>query len=829
MESMFQGFLCYLRSTPIFQPSSRIVLPWHAPNSACNVSYDHATPAAQSHEKLWIGKDRFSEGKRGTCFGRYSSNRRRMGDSTSGYVGVDVSLVAAAFILSEGASLSSLGLSSSSNEQTISAGPPTNTTPTSTSSTDEVISETIAITAGSISQSSFTILETLTSISHASDPTFSTPPLTPYATSSNDTSMSLSSSVPETYTSNSVYISTASTSWTASVSSTTVVEPTSTISNSSNTRSTVSSTSVGGSPTSTISASEMSSDSSTRSASSTISSPTSSTPSSTSETSILSASSTVFSSSISPLPGTTVIPTSSVVASSSSNFSSSGSSSSRVETSSWVLSTSSSELSSSTSVPSSSSAFSRPQTTVFTTVVTTRVIGGHTTTVGIAGTGVLGTDTPRVSGFARNTGAIVGVAVSATFVLLTLLLLIFFTCKRYKSRRSDHGSLENILAVARETSWRAPLDGDESDSDSEYRGRGRSTAAQPHIGVTNQENGSMGYLGDHLSSEAGGHGSSESANIGTAPMLPSFGGQPYLPGTASNGTPEMTQVRRDGETSHAPDIVQTSSGGSKSAVSLTVVGGSSSHDHGTGWSSSSSGHQNTRVSQPTRNSFSGPRPMPRQDTDRRHKSTPPSAFPTSPGLSFDLERQQEQSDKSSIKSLFDRLRGGRKISNKSISLTLRSRSNSKSQPQMSEGTTTSAVPDVPLFSPSLLNPPVPVPSSAQTLLRFPRGVTGRGYPEFPSPPPLRHGTSTTSTINWPPLTLPPSPDPTENSSMVEGLLHPRLGKRLNGPEHDSTSSLRDHEDYSRPISGLISNHIRSTTTFDTTLGSEDGAHIGVAS
>ncbi|KAF4616285.1 hypothetical protein D9613_008330 [Agrocybe pediades] len=702
-------------------------------------------------------------------------------------------------------------------------------TPTSTSSTDEVISETIAITADSISQSSFTILETLISISYASDSTFSTPPLTPYATSSSDTSMSLSSSVPETYTSNSVYISTASTSWTASVSSTTVVEPTSTISNSSSTRSTVSSTSVGGSPTSTISASEMSSDSSTRSASSTISSPTSSTPSSTSETSILSASSTVFSSSISPLPGTTVISTSSVVASSSSNFSSSASSSNRVETSSRVSSTSSSELSS-TSVLSSSSVFSRPQTTIFTTVVTTLVLGGHTTTVGIAGTGVLGTDTPRVSGFARNTGAIVGVAVSAAFVLLALLLLIFFTCKRYKSRRSDHGSLENILAVAREISWRAPLDGDGSDSDSEYRGRGRSTAAQPHIGVTNQENGSMGYLGDHLSSEAGGHGSSESANIGTAPMLPSFGGQPYLPGTASNGTPEMTQVRRDGETSHAPDIVQTSSGGSKSAVSLTVVGSSSSHDHGTGWSSSSSGHQNTRVSQPTRNSFSGPRPMPRQDTDRRHKSTPPSAFPTSPGLSFDLERQQEQSDKSSIKSLFDRLRGGRKISNKSISSTLRSRSNSKSQPQMSEGgTTTSAVPDVPLFSPSLLNPPVPVPSSAQTLLHFPRGVTGRGYPEFPSPPPLRHGTSTTSTIHWPPLTLPPSPDPTENSSMVEGLLHPRLGKRLNGPEHDSTSSLRDHEDYSRPISGLISNPIRSTTTFDTTLGSEDGAHIGVAS
>jgi len=408
--------------------------------------------------------------------------------------------------------------------------------------------------------------------------------------------------------------------------------------------------------------------------------------------------------------------------------------------------------------------------------------------------------------FARNTGAIVGVAVSAALVLIALIFIIFFGCKRYKARKSEHGSLENILAIARETAWRAPLDGDDSDLDSNHESRARS-ASSPRAGVSSQGHGSTGteggnmHLGDRLSSEGGGC-SAETANAEMAtPLTPSFGGQPYLPGHVHGRLPdEMTETRWNSTDSQTPQATNQRSGGNgnRSAVSLTVVGGSSSNEHGTGWSSSSSAEHHARSLNNKRSSLSGPRPMPTQQKDRRHKSTPPSAFPTAASYTFDIERQQDQTDKNSIKGFFSRLRGGRKISSHSTTSTLRGMNADQLRARGSDET----VPDLPsLFSPSLLNPPVSIPPPSQALLYFPRGVTGRGYTEQ-SRQPFHTEVSAPSTVMWPPLTLPPSPDPTENSSMAEGLLHPRLGKRSSGHEQASMTSLRDHEDYSRPISGV---------------------------
>lgn len=76
---------------------------------------------------------------------------------------------------------------------------------------------------------------------------------------------------------------------------------------------------------------------------------------------------------------------------------------------------------------------------------------------------------------------------------------------------------------------------------------------------------------------------------------------------------------------------------------------------------------------------------------------------------------------------------------------------------------------------------------------------------------------------WPWLTgrstlLPPfglhSPAPTDESRLTtaDGLLDPRLRDPVEGR---SNSSLRDFEDYSRPIGGLINNRMHSTTTFGT--------------
>ncbi|KAF8841083.1 hypothetical protein BDN67DRAFT_570185 [Paxillus ammoniavirescens] len=56
----------------------------------------------------------------------------------------------------------------------------------------------------------------------------------------------------------------------------------------------------------------------------------------------------------------------------------------------------------------------------------------------------------------------------------------------------------------------------------------------------------------------------------------------------------------------------------------------------------------------------------------------------------------------------------------------------------------------------------------------------------------------------------PSPAPTEESRHAEGLLHPRL--QVPGC---SDPSLRDFNDYSRPIGGVVNNRVYSTTTFGT--------------
>ncbi|KIJ15400.1 hypothetical protein PAXINDRAFT_180705 [Paxillus involutus ATCC 200175] len=56
----------------------------------------------------------------------------------------------------------------------------------------------------------------------------------------------------------------------------------------------------------------------------------------------------------------------------------------------------------------------------------------------------------------------------------------------------------------------------------------------------------------------------------------------------------------------------------------------------------------------------------------------------------------------------------------------------------------------------------------------------------------------------------PSPAPTEESRHAEGLLHPRL--QVLG---SSDASLRDFNDYSRPIGGVVNNRVYSTTTFGT--------------
>lgn len=70
--------------------------------------------------------------------------------------------------------------------------------------------------------------------------------------------------------------------------------------------------------------------------------------------------------------------------------------------------------------------------------------------------------------------------------------------------------------------------------------------------------------------------------------------------------------------------------------------------------------------------------------------------------------------------------------------------------------------------------------------------------------------------SWPWLAVQSTSSPVSTDelrlTMADGLLDPRLRDSMEG---GSNSSLRDFEDYSRPIGGLINNRMHSTTTFGT--------------
>ncbi|TFK69348.1 hypothetical protein BDN72DRAFT_616259 [Pluteus cervinus] len=138
-----------------------------------------------------------------------------------------------------------------------------------------------------------------------------------------------------------------------------------------------------------------------------------------------------------------------------------------------------------------------PSVTVVTSEHTHIVFSPYTKTISststIFETGVLGTDTPNgPNQFARNTGAVIGVALAGTVFLIAAVFIIFFLCRNYKARRSrsQHGSSLHHLNNSHEGSWRPPLDdedaaintGDEPYGSSRYAGL--ASAMQPRLSVS---------------------------------------------------------------------------------------------------------------------------------------------------------------------------------------------------------------------------------------------------------------------------------------------------------------------------------------------------------
>lgn len=433
-------------------------------------------------------------------------------------------------------------------------------------------------------------------------------------------------------------------------------------------------------------------------------------------------------------------------------------------------------------------------------------------------TGILSTDSPKPNGFARNTGGIIAVAISATLVLILLVVLIFFTCRRYQLRQTLGGSSENFLTTPHSV-WRPPLGDDEDENDNPFF----AVSAHPHQPPPVADRHS-GESGDRSTGPVG--GSAEGVTSGfPLQRSPSFGGQPYMPGlgqtvqtVVGNGPVVLSHNYTLPATTSASGLLAANTSASaldipnqvaaRSATSLPMKDASSSQSHDLG--SSSSDHAPLTISTGNRVSLPAPRASPTPGESRRHSSTPSTSLAEH---QIDIERNLSVGSQRGF-GFLKGLRTKRKSSAQSISTV-------KGTPQVESSRESLNSRSMSFYRASqgpssLLNPGPPL---APPLLRFPRGVTGESHKEGPMPSPL-----------WPPVTLPPSPALTANSSMIEGLLHPRLGMALADSHQASLASLRDNEDYTRPINGLLLNsHLRSTTTLETqdTPGGSDA--VGVAS
>lgn len=83
------------------------------------------------------------------------------------------------------------------------------------------------------------------------------------------------------------------------------------------------------------------------------------------------------------------------------------------------------------------------------------------TTTTITSTGLLSTDSPdEGNSLSRNTGAVIGVAVSAAVVVVLIAIGVFFVCRRYRRSASEPFPEQPQFVP----SWRPPLAGDDDSS-----------------------------------------------------------------------------------------------------------------------------------------------------------------------------------------------------------------------------------------------------------------------------------------------------------------------------------------------------------------------------
>ena len=363
---------------------------------------------------------------------------------------------------------------------------------------------------------------------------------------------------------------------------------------------------------------------------------------------------------------------------------------------------------------------------------------------------------------------------------------------------------------------------------------GRSTSS-PKYPKTYGSQGERGPFDDPLSNSGGRSGSADANGA-----LLDFGSQPPVAQTLHGSTHSSGPISlssyssNDSHGSSRPwwwekstEPLNVHKRNSSQNLSPTVdshvsaIGRRSISSLGLGGSSSSNGHLGPGSSGETllpgnRHTSIPEQPKPvHKLSGRRHYSTPPTAFVgRNSSLEYGTERTpppQQQQQQQQVEEQNQRYRGNRSLSQIILARILASRrsSNASTEKAYSQCTTLESEESAPsrtsshMYSPSLLNPPIAMSQTVvpprtsytfprQHLLPTPRQDTSRGLVRWPM----------ADVTLPPPFPAAPSPVPTDTSSMVEGLLHPRLGMALGSSQRASAMSLRDHEDYTRPINGV---------------------------
>ncbi|KAF5377653.1 hypothetical protein D9615_005358 [Tricholomella constricta] len=372
--------------------------------------------------------------------------------------------------------------------------------------------------------------------------------------------------------------------------------------------------------------------------------------------------------------------------------------------------------------------------------------------------GVLSTNNPKgPTGFALNTAAIVGVSIAATASIIIAVIAIFFACKRYKGRRAFGVSSHGALHF---TPWHPPLAGDD---DAQY--------------YTDRYGGLVaGSFRQHIGSHSN---TNEMATVGTDQS----NAERSLSHEASSSESGLSHL-------HNVSFGRQSLSIYNQAVDAAfpfpgIVNATSVHPPPMSLSGVPDGMPDTYAQQQREASTSAPSLHAGSSSQGHFAASTSSGHGLMAAMALSLPNQGP----SRFKSFIGRLRTDR-----------------------------GSLPDIVLHGSSSKSSSCESVSSYKKNMPPPLlGISSPSHSKRPSLEPIQ------SSDLWAPATLPPLPSPTatENLRMLEDLLTPHLGTRVASSEHSSSASLRDHVDYSRPISGLVRNRVHSTMTFQT----EDTATI----